>query len=290
MRKYGPPVYVLHAIVHNRRVVVDFESRGVIFVEDVSGVPSGRPLVFSAHGVPKGIEREALERDIGPVIDATCPLVKKVHREASRHAGMGAAIVLVGHRHHPEIAGTLGQIDSDDVAVVSGPGEVEGLPAGLDGRDIVCLAQTTLTQDAVEAVAAALRDRFAGSEVTECKTVCYASHNRQNAVRHLATLAELVLVVGSANSSNANRLRETAESAGVQAYLIDTPGELDASWLDGRRKLGITAGASTPERIVDEILDRLRAYGWKDVVETGREELTTAFKIPEIDKSCCLRS
>lgn len=284
LASYGAPVYVLHPIVHNRRVVEDFERRGVVFVDALADVPAGCPLVFSAHGVSAAVEAEAHTRGIVGVVDATCPLVKRVHSQARRHCAAGCTVVLVGHREHPEIIGTLGQIPDGEVFVAADPQEVAALPADLADRRIFCVAQTTLSRSTFDRVVAALRSRFPDADIEEGATVCYASSNRQSAVRLLAEQADLIIVVGSPNSSNANRLRETAMAAGVEAHLIDSGAELEADWLVGRRAVGITAGASTPEHLVDELLDRLRQAGWNRVVETGDAESAMEFKLPEIGR------
>jgi len=278
---YGPPIYVFHAIVHNRRVVDDFRDRGVEFVENISEVPTDRPLIFSAHGVSAAVERQAGERGVSTVIDATCPLVKRVHDQARCHCAENRVVILVGHREHPEIQGTLGQVGSGDIHVVSSPDEVDQLPASLAGREIVCLAQTTLAQKTVNSVSEAIARRFTGAKVSLPESVCYASANRQREVFELAKLTDLILVVGSRNSSNVNRLCETALAAGVKAYLLDSVDELDKSSIVGYPAIGVTAGASTPYTLVSEVLYQLAEWGWDRVRESGVGEYAADFKLPE---------
>lgn len=263
LAEHGPPVYVLHPIVHNRFVVEDFESRGVVFIEDIAEAVPGRPLVLSAHGVSRAVEEATGQLGVSAVIDATCPLVKQVHKQVRDHWREGDAIVLMGHRDHPEIQGTMGQTKSQDTYVVESVADVAALPVRLAQKPIVCVAQTTLTQDTVDTIFAAVRKRFPTTQVTLGATVCYASANRQRAVRELAKVTDLILVVGSKNSSNANRLRETAEAAGATAYLIDSAGDMSPEWLNDVGVIGVTAGASTPEYLVEQLLAALENFGWK---------------------------
>ncbi len=280
---YGPPVYVLHAIVHNRRGVEDFREKGVEFVENLSEVPSDRPLIFSAHGVSAAVERQARERGISTVIDAACPLVKRVHEQARRHCGQGKAVILVGHREHPEIKGTLGQVGTCDIYVIASPEEVDELPASMADREIVCLAQTTLAPETATTVSEAIARRFVKAKVSLGTTVCYASTNRQREVVELANFTDLIIVIGSRNSSNVNRLRETAAAAGAKAYLLDSAEELDKAGLAGHPTIGVTAGASTPEELVAEVLRRLAEWGWDSVYEIGVGEPTADLRLPELN-------
>ncbi|MDT8391855.1 MAG: 4-hydroxy-3-methylbut-2-enyl diphosphate reductase [Lentisphaeria bacterium] len=272
LTRYGPPVYVLHPIVHNRFVVEDFQSRGVVFIERVAEAAPGRPLILSAHGVSKAVEEEASRLGASAVIDATCPLVKQVHRQVRDHWREGEAVILMGHRDHPEIQGTIGQVKSEDSYVVECPADIAALPGSLAQKPIVCVAQTTLTQAKVDDMFTGIRARFPKADVTLGKTVCYASTNRQQAVMELAEMTDMILVVGSKNSSNANRLRETAEAAGVPAYLIDSAGELSPEWLNDVESVGVTAGASTPEYVVERLLTVLKSRGWDSVEEVGAVE------------------
>ena len=257
LRKYGAPVYVRHEIVHNPRVVENLKAKGVRFVERIEEIPSGMVAVFSAHGVSARVELEAGERGLRS-IDATCPLVSKVHAEGRRYATNGYDIVLIGHENHPEVEGTVGQIPGP-VSVV---GDVEGVSA-LTVRDperVAYITQTTLSIDDTREVIAALRRRFPKIVGPDVKDICYATQNRQAAVREAAAIVDLILVVGARNSSNSNRLCEVGADAGVPTYLVDGPGRLDPSWLQGKKSVCVTAGASTPEELVQEVIDELRRH------------------------------
>jgi 4-hydroxy-3-methylbut-2-enyl diphosphate reductase len=256
--RYGPPVYVRHEIVHNRHVVEDLRARGAVFVKEVEEIPEGAVAVFSAHGVSRRVEGEAALRRLD-VLDATCPLVTKVHNEGRRYAAQGRAVILVGHAGHPEVIGTMGQIDGE-VHLVATVAEVESLPIPRE-RPVSYITQTTLSVDDTRTVIAAIRQRFDDAIGPDTRDICYATQNRQTAVRELATLAEVVLVVGAANSSNSNRLREIAEECGARAYLIADATALDPAWLAGAGTIGVTAGASAPERLVEELVARLRSLG-----------------------------
>jgi len=258
LEKFGPPVYVRHEIVHNRHVVEDLRARGAVFVKEVEEIPEGAVAVFSAHGVARKVEGEAALRRLD-VLDATCPLVTKVHNEGRRYAGQGRAVILVGHQGHPEVIGTMGQIDGE-VHLVATPEEVEALPIPRD-RPVAFVTQTTLSVDDTKVVIAAIRDRFDDVVGPDTRDICYATQNRQTAVRELARIADVVLVVGAANSSNSNRLREIAAECGARAHLIADAAALDPAWLDGAGAIGVTAGASAPERLVEELVARLRTLG-----------------------------
>jgi 4-hydroxy-3-methylbut-2-enyl diphosphate reductase len=254
LEKYGPPIYVRHEIVHNRHVVDRLRAKGVIFVEDVDGVPPGSVTIFSAHGVSTEVERTALGRDLH-VIDATCPLVARVHIEGARYSRQGRTVVLVGHAGHPEVEGTIGRLDGR-VHLVSSVGDVAELD--IDGtEDVAYITQTTLSVDDTRVIIDALKQRFPGIVGPDTKDICYATQNRQRAVRELAQQVDLVLVVGAPNSSNSNRLREIAEIAGVPSRLIEDAAVLDPQWLDGARAVGITAGASAPDDLVQDLIATL---------------------------------
>ena len=262
LRKFGPPVYVRHEIVHNRRVVENLKAKGVRFVEQIEQIPKGMVAVFSAHGVAAQVEQDASARGLRS-IDATCPLVSKVHTEGRRYARDGYDIVLIGHENHPEVEGTVGQIPGR-VAVV---GDVEGAEA-LEVRDpekVAYITQTTLSVDDTREVIAALRRRFPKIVGPDVKDICYATQNRQAAVRMAASVVDVVLVVGARNSSNSNRLCEVAEDAGVPGHLVEDASKLDPAWLEGKKSLCITAGASTPEELVWEVIGKLREYATLDV-------------------------
>jgi 4-hydroxy-3-methylbut-2-en-1-yl diphosphate reductase len=255
---HGPPVYVRHEIVHNRHVVEDLRAKGAVFVSELDQVPPGALTIFSAHGVARAVERAASERALD-VLDATCPLVTKVHVEGRRYAKEGRAVILIGHDGHPEVEGTLGQIDGE-VHLVADAADVAALPIAPD-RPVAYVTQTTLSVDDTSAVIAAIKARFADVVGPGTRDICYATQNRQTAVRDLARECEVVLVVGAANSSNSNRLRELAEECGARAYLIADAGALTAAMVRGAATVGVTAGASAPERLVEEVVRTLRALG-----------------------------
>jgi 4-hydroxy-3-methylbut-2-enyl diphosphate reductase len=254
IEKYGPPIYVRHEIVHNRHVVERLRAKGALFVDEIDEIPPGAVTIFSAHGVASAIETRAGERGL-PVIDATCPLVSKVHIEGQRYANQGREIILIGHAGHPEIEGTMGRIDGK-VHLISRAEEVANLRVGDPGK-LAFITQTTLSVDDTRAVIDALRERFPTIVGPDTKDICYATQNRQRAARELAMAVDVVLVVGAANSSNSNRLRELAAEQGVPAYLIADADALDPRWLEGVASVGITAGASAPAELVQELIDRL---------------------------------
>jgi 4-hydroxy-3-methylbut-2-enyl diphosphate reductase len=255
IEKYGPPIYVRHEIVHNRHVVERLRAKGAHFVDELSEIPPGSVTIFSAHGVSSAVEDAAAERDL-PVIDATCPLVSKVHSEGQRYANQGREIILIGHAGHPEIEGTMGRI-SGKVHLISKAEEVAALKVS-DPKKLAFITQTTLSVDDTRAVIDALRERFPTIVGPDTKDICYATQNRQRAARELALDVDVVLVVGAANSSNSNRLREIAAEQGVPAYLIADADALDPSWVKGAESVGITAGASAPAELVQQLIDRLR--------------------------------
>jgi 4-hydroxy-3-methylbut-2-enyl diphosphate reductase len=254
IEKYGPPIYVRHEIVHNRHVVERLRAKGARFVDELAEIPPGSVTIFSAHGVSSGVEREASARDLS-VIDATCPLVSKVHIEGQRYASQGREIVLIGHSGHPEIEGTMGRIEGK-VHLISKAEEVAALTVSNPDK-LAYITQTTLSVDDTRAVIEALRARFPAISGPDTKDICYATQNRQRAARELALAVDVVLVVGAANSSNSNRLREIAAEQGVPAYLIADADALDPRWLEGARSVGITAGASAPAELVQQLIDRL---------------------------------
>jgi len=255
IEKYGPPIYVRHEIVHNRHVVERLRAKGAHFVDELDEVPHGGVTIFSAHGVSSAVEDAAANRSL-PVIDATCPLVSKVHSEGQRYAAQGREIVLVGHAGHPEIEGTMGRINGK-VHLISRAEEVAGLKVS-NPHKLAFITQTTLSVDDTKAVIDALRQRFPDIVGPDTKDICYATQNRQRAVRELAQQVDVVLVVGAANSSNSNRLREIAAEQGVKAYLVADADALDPAWVKGAKAVGITAGASAPEELVQNLIARLR--------------------------------
>jgi 4-hydroxy-3-methylbut-2-enyl diphosphate reductase len=254
IEKYGPPIYVRHEIVHNRHVVERLRAKGAHFVDEIDEIPKGSVTIFSAHGVASIIEERASDRGL-PVIDATCPLVSKVHSEGQRYANQGREIILIGHAGHPEIVGTMGRI-TGRVHLISTPSEVARLEVA-DPEKLAFITQTTLSVDDTRAVIEALKIRFPTIVGPDTKDICYATQNRQRAARDLANIVDVVLVVGAPNSSNSNRLREIAAESGVASYLIEDAGALDPKWIESASAVGITAGASAPAELVAEVIARL---------------------------------
>lgn len=277
IERFGPPVYVRHEIVHNKRVVESLRAKGAIFVEEVSDVPDDAVTIFSAHGVSQKVENQARLRAL-PVIDATCPLVSKVHREGQNHHAKGREIILIGHAGHPEVEGTQGQIPGG-VKLVTSVADVAELEVA-DPTRVAYVTQTTLSVDDTRDVIRALKEKFPGIVGPDVKDICYATQNRQQAVRDLAKTVDLLLVVGAQNSSNSNRLREIGRDIGVPSYLIDDANGLDPNWFDGVETVGITAGASAPEELVLELIHRLGDFGEVSVHEASGVEEHMQFKLP----------
>jgi 4-hydroxy-3-methylbut-2-enyl diphosphate reductase len=284
---FGAPIYVRHEVVHNRHVVDGLRARGTVFVDELEEVPDGGTVIFSAHGVSLAVHAEGKRRDLR-VFDATCPLVTKVHLEVSRYADAGRECVLIGHRGHPEVEGTMGQYDASKggaIYLVETPGDVAGLQVR-NPDELAFVTQTTLSVDDTLQVIDALNTRFPAIQGPRKDDICYATQNRQDAVKQLAQRCDVILVVGSPNSSNSNRLRELAENRGVSAYLIDESSQIQDAWLAGKRAIGVTAGASAPEQIVTGVIEKLRQRGAVTVEESqGRKEAVT-FSLPgELKKS-----
>jgi 4-hydroxy-3-methylbut-2-enyl diphosphate reductase len=277
LRKYGAPIYVRHEIVHNRHVVDDLRRRGAIFVDDLSEVPPGGLTIFSAHGVPRRVEEVARERGL-PVIDATCPLVAKVHGEGRRYAAQGREIVLIGHEGHAEVEGTVGQI-SGPVHLVQTVADVAALQPGTPDM-LAYVTQTTLSVDDTRQIIAALQERFPDIVGPDVRDICYATQNRQQAVRELADEVDMILVVGSRNSSNSNRLREIGTELGKPSYLIDDAAALRPEWFDGIASVGLTAGASAPELLVQGVIDGLRRFGEVSVKTLAGVAEDVRFRFP----------
>jgi 4-hydroxy-3-methylbut-2-enyl diphosphate reductase len=277
LERYGAPVYVLHEIVHNRHVLEDLRSRGVHFVDELDSIPSGAVTVFSAHGVSEDVESIGRERALR-VIDATCPLVTKVHNQARHYSRDDIELILIGHPGHPEVEGTQGRF-TGTVHILSTPGEVRALEVR-DPKRLAYVTQTTLSVDDTREVIDALTARFPHIQGPDLSDICYATQNRQNAVREMAAQVDLLIVVGSSNSSNSNRLRELGERAGVPSYLVDDGRQIDPGWLEGAENVGVTAGASAPEVLVQEILERLRELGVESTVELAGEDELLVFKMP----------
>lgn len=277
LARYGAPVYVRHEIVHNRHVVEDLESKGAIFVDDLADIPPGAPTIFSAHGVPQCVMRDAERRGL-PVIDATCPLVAKVHAQARRYEAQGRQVVLIGHSGHPEVIGTLGQVERPAL-LVSTVRAVEALDVPAD-RPIAYVTQTTLSVDDTRDVIAALERRFADIVGPDVSDICYATQNRQTAVRALCRVAELILVVGAANSSNSTRLREIGTEQGRPSYLVADGSQVRREWFDDVAVVGLAAGASAPEVLVDDVIAAMRRITpLQTSVMAGPVENTT-FRLP----------
>jgi 4-hydroxy-3-methylbut-2-en-1-yl diphosphate reductase len=277
LEQHGPPVYVRHEIVHNVHVVEDLEARGAVFVESEDDVPEGALVVLSAHGVAPQVYRRCEERNL-KVVDAVCPLVSKVHAEARRYAGRGLKIALVGHAGHVEVEGTMGEAP-EAMMLVETPEDVANLDLE-EGEQLAFLTQTTLSLDDTADVVDALRERFPDLIGPPSADICYATQNRQDAVKKICEEATVVLVVGSRTSSNANRLVEVAHARGAEAYLIDDEGDLDEAWLVGHETVGLTAGASSPDLLVDRVVDRLAelGFGEREEVEITREDVF--FRLP----------
>ncbi|MBI3903024.1 MAG: 4-hydroxy-3-methylbut-2-enyl diphosphate reductase [Nitrosomonadales bacterium] len=274
---HGAPIYVRHEVVHNKFVVDTLKAKGAVFIEELTDVPRGSILIFSAHGVPQSVRHEAEARGL-TVFDATCPLVTKVHIEVVRLHQQGKEIIMIGHAGHPEVEGTMGQAD-DGMYLVESPADVQHL-AVQDENNLAFVTQTTLSVDDASAIIEALRQRFPNISGPKKDDICYATQNRQDAVKLLAGQCDLVIVVGSPNSSNSNRLREVARNMDVPAYLVDNAGELQPEWLAGRRQIGITAGASAPEVLVQNVIARLKELGVTDVRELQGISENVVFPLP----------
>ena len=279
----GAPIYVRHEVVHNRFVVEDLKQRGAVFVEELDEVPAGGTVIFSAHGVSQAVRADAEARGLR-VFDATCPLVTKVHIEVARHCRAGRDVILIGHEGHPEVEGTMGQWRADGGAgriyLVEDVEDALSLELAQPGN-VAYTTQTTLSVDETRDVVAALKQRFPEMQGPRHDDICYATQNRQDAVRELAAECDLVLVVGSTNSSNSNRLRELAEKQGATAYLVDGAGFIDPAWLVGKQRIGVTAGASAPEVLVQGVIARLQALGGGAVRELHGEPEDMVFALPK---------
>ena len=279
---FGAPIYVRHEVVHNRHVVERLRELGAVFVEELKEVPSGATVIFSAHGVSHAVENEARERGL-TVFDATCPLVTKVHMEVQRYAREGREVILIGHAGHPEVEGTMGRFDTSfgGRMVLVGNAEDVGELEVRDPANLAFVTQTTLSVDDTAEIVAALRRRFPLLATPRKEDICYATQNRQDAVKKLLTDCDLLVVVGSRSSSNSNRLRELADRAGIPGYLVDGPEDLKREWFEGKHAIGVTAGASAPEILVQRVLEQLRAWGAQLPREiAGREERVT-FGLPK---------
>ena len=278
---HGAPIYVRHEVVHNRFVVNGLRERGAIFVEELSEVPDGAIVIFSAHGVSQAVRQEAKERNL-KVFDATCPLVTKVHMQVARASRKGTKAILIGHKGHPEVEGTMGQYSNDDggIYLIESVEDIARLPVQ-QNDELTFMTQTTLSLDDTAETIAALKEKYPAIQGPHKNDICYATTNRQEAVRELAKQSDLVLVVGSKNSSNSNRLAELASRMGVKSQLLDDPSDIRADWFDGVQTIGITAGASAPEELVQSIISRLKEFGVTTVEELQGLEENMFFEVPK---------
>ena len=275
---YGAPIYVRHEVVHNRFVVDGLRAKGAVFIEDLADVPAGNTVIFSAHGVPQSVRTEAEARGLR-VFDATCPLVTKVHLEVARMREQGRELIMIGHKGHPEVEGTMGQV-KDGIYLVENVADVAGLTVANPDM-LAYVTQTTLSVDDAGAIVAALRERFPSIVGPKKDDICYATQNRQDAVKFMAPQSDLVLVVGSTNSSNSNRLREVAELLKVPAYLVDNADAIDPAWISGRQRIGVTAGASAPEVLVESVIARLKELGAGSVRQLEGVPERVTFPLPK---------
>ncbi|MBW7861035.1 MAG: 4-hydroxy-3-methylbut-2-enyl diphosphate reductase [Rhodocyclaceae bacterium] len=278
LKRFGAPIYVRHEVVHNKFVVDDLRNKGAVFVDELDEVPAGATVIFSAHGVSRAVREEAERRGLR-VFDATCPLVTKVHLEVSRMREQGREIVMIGHRGHPEVEGTMGQVPSG-IHLVESAADVASLRV-VDPDRLGYVTQTTLSMDDARAVVDALKARFPKIAGPKKDDICYATQNRQDAVKFMTPQVDAILVVGSVNSSNSNRLREVAAVRGIPAWLVDNAEAIDAQWLEGRRRIGVTAGASAPEVLVEAVIARLRALGIRTVRTLDGTPENVVFPLPK---------
>ncbi len=283
LEAFGAPVYVRHEVVHNRTVVDGLKEKGAIFIEDLADVPIGSYLIFSAHGVSKKVQQEAKDRQL-VVFDATCPLVTKVHLQVAKHAKQDREVILIGHAGHPEVEGTMGQYEkcteNGNIYLVETPEDVKNLKVN-NPENLAYVTQTTLSMTDTQTMVDALKATFPSIQEQKKDDICYATQNRQDAVHDLAEKSDLILVVGSPNSSNSNRLREIAEQLGKPAHLIDTYKDLERSWLDGINVVGVTAGASAPEVLVQQVIEQLKQWGGERVMENEGIEEKVVFSLPK---------
>jgi 4-hydroxy-3-methylbut-2-enyl diphosphate reductase len=278
LQKFGAPIYVRHEIVHNTYVVNDLKAKGAIFIEDLADVPPGSTLIFSAHGVSKAVQAEAAARGF-EVFDATCPLVSKVHVEVAKLAKEGYEFIMIGHKGHPEVEGTMGQLDHG-IHLVEEVADVADVRPAQTGK-LALVTQTTLSVDDSAEIKAAIRQRFPNVQEPKQQDICYATQNRQDAVKIMSPQVDVLIVVGSPTSSNSNRLAELARKLGVESYMVDNAGELQPQWLEGKARVGLTAGASAPEVLVKEVIDRIKQLGAVSVRKMDGIEETVKFPLPK---------
>jgi 4-hydroxy-3-methylbut-2-enyl diphosphate reductase len=282
LEKFGAPIYVRHEVVHNKFVVDELKRKGAVFIEELEEVPSGNTVIFSAHGVSREVRSDAEARGLR-VFDATCPLVTKVHNEVAKMRQDGKEIVMIGHKGHPEVEGTMGQSDGG-MYLVEKPEDVAGLQVK-DPAKLAYVTQTTLSIDDAASIVTALKDRFPLISAPKSDSICYATQNRQDAVKAMAKDCDLVIVVGSPNSSNSNRLREVAQNQGIESYMVDNASYLNAEWLTGKKRIGVSAGASAPEVLVKEVIQRLQEMGASEVTELQGVVENVVFQLPKNLKS-----
>lgn len=279
LEEFGAPIYVRHEVVHNKFVVDNLREKGAVFIEDLADVPEGATLIYSAHGVSKAVQDEAAERGF-QVFDATCPLVTKVHKEVARLDAQGYQIIMIGHKGHPEVEGTMGQLPEGSMLLVETVEDVAKLEVR-DAEKLAHVSQTTLSVDETRDIIEALQARFPHIRSPHKEDICYATTNRQEAVKDLAAECDIVIVVGSPNSSNSNRLREVAALRGVDAYMVDNAGYLQREWFEGKNKVGVTAGASAPEVLVQEVIAAIQSWGHDTVREGEGVEESIVFVLPK---------
>ncbi len=277
LEKFGAPIYVRHEVVHNKFVVAGLRDKGAVFIEDLSDVPTGSTLIYSAHGVPLSVRKEAEARGLH-VFDATCPLVTKVHVEVKKMREAGQEIIMIGHKGHPEVEGTMGQSEGG-MYLVETVADVQSLQVNAPDQ-LAYVTQTTLSVDETREIVQALQTRFPAIQGPKKDDICYATQNRQDAVKALSQACDIVIVVGSPNSSNSNRLREVAAQRGVDSYMVDNASELQAQWFEGKQQVGVTAGASAPEVLVQSVIDSIRAFGAHGITELDGVEENTIFALP----------
>lgn len=277
--KYGAPIYVRHEVVHNKYVVDGLEARGAIFIEEIDDVPENSILIYSAHGVPLSVRKQASAKNLRMIFDATCPLVNKVHVELKTLHRQGYAIVMIGHKNHPEVEGTMGQVGGN-IYLIETETDIATLPLAKDIEKIAVVTQTTLSVDETKSIIDRLKDTFPNLRLPKNEDICYATQNRQDAVKKMAKVCDLLIVIGSKNSSNSNRLKELAENLGIKSYLIDFAHEIDEEWLKSAISVGVTAGASAPEVLVEGVINKLKSYGFNSIETLTAMEEHMVFALP----------
>lgn len=279
LEKYGAPVYVRHEVVHNKYVVDELKDRGAIFIEEIKDVPEGAILVYSAHGVPLSVRKEAEEKNLTMIFDATCPLVSKVHVELKNLHRNQYEIIMIGHKGHPEVEGTMGQVDGG-IYLIENENDIDGLPIARNAEKVAVVTQTTLSVDETKSIIAKLKDTYPNLRLPKNEDICYATQNRQDAVKEMAKVCDSIIVIGSKTSSNSNRLKELAENLGVRSYLIDFDYEIQCDWLEGVSTVGLTAGASAPEVLVEGVIKKLQSYGFCSTETLNVVEEHMIFALP----------